>query len=132
MHNVLPTICPVYPDSGKIQTRKQNTSKLGIYLCMFSEGGLVMILGICMALAFITLSVYFVYKLFARGTQEILVRFILMIFTALVALFIVDKTVAWKVNLITPEQNKELFDLIKTLILMIFSYYFGTKEKPKE
>jgi phosphate starvation-inducible membrane PsiE len=52
-----------------------------------------------------------------------------MIFTALVALFIVDKTIAWKINLISPEQNKELFDLIKTLVLMIFSYYFGTKEK---
>jgi phosphate starvation-inducible membrane PsiE len=99
---------------------------------MFSEGGLTMVLGIIMALGFIMGSVYFVYKLFAQGTQEILVRFILMIFTALVALFIVDKTIAWKINLISPEQNKELFDLIKTLVLMIFSYYFGTKEKNKD
>lgn len=96
---------------------------------MFSAGGYMMILGIVMALSFIMGSVYFTYKLFAQGTQEILVRFILMIFTALVALFIVDKTIAWKINLISPEQNKELFDLIKTLVLMIFSYYFGTKEK---
>jgi phosphate starvation-inducible membrane PsiE len=96
---------------------------------MFSSGGYVMILGIFMALGFIMTSVYFTYKLFAQNTQEILVRFILMIFTALVALFIVDKTIAWKINLISPEQNKELFDLIKTLVLMIFSYYFGTKEK---
>lgn len=96
---------------------------------MFSAGGYVMVLGIFMALVFIMGSVYLTYKLFAQGTQEILVRFILMIFTALVALFIVDKTIAWKVNLISPEQNKELFDLIKTLVLMIFSYYFGTKEK---
>lgn len=95
---------------------------------MFVAGGYIMILGIVMALLFIMGSVYFTYKLFAQGTQEILVRFILMIFTALVALFIVDKTIAWKVNLISPEQNKELFDLIKTLVLMIFSYYFGTKE----
>jgi hypothetical protein len=99
---------------------------------MFSSGGYMMLLGIVMALGFIMGSVYFVYKLFAQGTQEILVRFILMVFTALVALFIVDKTIAWKINLISPEQNKELFDLIKTLVLMIFSYYFGTKEKNKE
>jgi phosphate starvation-inducible membrane PsiE len=99
---------------------------------MFSEGGYMMAIGIVMALGFIMGSVYFVYKLFAQGTQEILVRFILMIFTALVALFIVDKTIAWKINLISPEQNKELFDLIKTLVLMIFSYYFGTKEKNKD
>jgi phosphate starvation-inducible membrane PsiE len=99
---------------------------------MFSQGGTTMILGIIMALGFIMSSVYFTYKLFAQGTQEILVRFILMVFTALVALFIVDKTIAWKINLLAPEQNKELFDLIKTLVLMIFSYYFGTKEKDKE
>lgn len=100
---------------------------------MFSAGGLTMVLGIVLALGFIMGSVYFVYKLFAQSTQEILVRFILVIFTALVALFIVDKTVAWKINLLAPEQNEELFDLIKTLILMIFSYYFGTKDSgPKE
>ncbi len=95
---------------------------------MFSVGGYMMIIGIIMALGFIMGSVYFVYKLFAQNTQEILVRFILVIFTALVALFIVDKTIAWKVNLLVPEQSEELFDLIKTLILMIFSYYFGTKK----
>jgi hypothetical protein len=98
---------------------------------MFSQGGLVMIFGIVLALSFIAGSVYFVYKLFAQNTQEILVRFILVVFTALVALFIVDKTIAWKVNLLAPEQNRELFDLIKTLVLMIFSYYFGTKESSK-
>ncbi len=95
---------------------------------MFSSGGYIMVLGIVLALGFIMTSVYFVYKLFAQSTQEILVRFILVIFTALVALFIVDKTIAWKINLLAPEQNEELFDLIKTLILMIFSYYFGTKD----
>ena len=73
-------------------------------------------------------SVYFVNRLFASHTQEILVRFILLVFTSLVALFIVDKVVAWQVKLLSEEQNSQLFDLIKTLVLMIFSYYFGTKE----
>jgi phosphate starvation-inducible membrane PsiE len=70
--------------------------------------------------------------MFAESTKEILVRFILVVFTALVALFIVDKTIAWKVSLIAPEQNEQLFDLIRTLVLMIFSYYFGTKESGKK
>jgi phosphate starvation-inducible membrane PsiE len=70
--------------------------------------------------------------MFAKSTKEILVRFILVIFTALVALFIVDKTIAWKVNLIAPEQNEQLFELIRTLVLMIFSYYFGTKDNGKK
>jgi uncharacterized membrane-anchored protein len=97
-----------------------------------SEYTWVMILGIFTALMFIMGSTYFVYQMFAKSTKEILVKFILVIFTSLVALYIVDKTIAWKVNLISPEQNEQLFDLIRTLVLMIFSYYFGTKDSKKE
>ncbi len=100
---------------------------------MFSSDNLwVMILGIFMALGFIMGSSYFVYKMFVQETKEILVRFILVVFTALVALFIVDKTIAWKVSLMSAEQNENLFDLIRTLVLMIFSYYFGTKDNSKK
>lgn len=100
---------------------------------MFSSGNnFIMVLGIFTALLFILGCTYFVYKMFAKDTKEILVRFILLVFTSLVALYIVDKTIAWKVSLISPEQNEQLFDLIRTLVLMIFSYYFGTKESGKE
>jgi len=95
---------------------------------MFKSGGALMVFGIILALSVILGSVYFVYRMFSNQTQEILVRFILMVFTALVALFIVDKVIAWQVKLLPDEQNNQLFDLIKTLVLMIFSYYFGTKE----
>ena len=95
---------------------------------MFSEGGYIMILGILLALGFIVGSIYFVSRIFINDTQEILVRFILLVFTALVALFIVDKVIAFKIKLLPDEQNNQLFDLIKTLVLMIFSYYFGTKK----
>ena len=70
--------------------------------------------------------------MFVGNVQDILVRFIVLVFTALVALFIVDKVVAWKVKLIPEEMNNQLFDLIKTLVLMIFSYYFGTKTDKKD
>ena len=95
---------------------------------MFSEGGFFMVTGILLALSVIGGSVYFVYRMFSSNTQEILVRFILLVFTALVALFIVDKIIAFQIKLLPDEQNAQLFDLIKTLVLMIFSYYFGTKE----
>jgi hypothetical protein len=95
---------------------------------MFSAGGYTMILGILLALGFIVGSIYFISKIFINDTQEILVRFILLVFTALVALFIVDKVIAFRIKLVSEEQNNQLFDLIKTLTLMIFSYYFGTKK----
>ena len=95
---------------------------------MFSQGGIVMVMGILLGLVVIGGSVYFVHKMLVNHTQEILVRFILLVFTSLVALFVVDKVIAWQVKLLSDEQNSQLFDLIKTLVLMIFSYYFGTKE----
>ncbi len=103
-----------------------------VFIGMFSEGGYVMIFGILLALGFIMGSIWYVSKLFKDSTQEVLVRFILMVFTALVALFIVDKVIAFKIKLVDEEQNAELFDLIKTLTLMIFSYYFGTKKNKGE
>jgi len=99
---------------------------------MFSEGGITMIFGILLGLFLIVLSVYFVNKIFVKQTKDVLVRFVILVFTSLVALFIVDKVIAFKIKLISEEQNNQLFDLIKTLVLMIFSYYFGTKQAIKE
>jgi len=97
---------------------------------MFSSSSeIIMITGVLLGLLFISGCLYFVNRLFANDTQEILVRFILLIFTALVALFIVDKVIAFKIKLLSEENNNQLFDLIKTLVLMIFSYYFGTKKQ---
>jgi len=90
-------------------------------------------LDILLSLAFIIGAVIFVSNLLAKNTKDLLVRFILVLFSALVAVFIVDKVIAFKINLLTKEQNVSLFDLIKTLTLMIFSYYFGTqKNQDKE
>lgn len=100
---------------------------------MFSYPNLwVMILGILLGLTFITSTVYYVNKLFVSSTKDVLVRFIILVFAALVALFIVDKVIAFKIKLLLDEQNAQLFDLIKTLVLMIFSYYFGTQKNDKK
>jgi hypothetical protein len=95
---------------------------------MFSEGGWQMLVGVFLSLALVVGSIWYVSKLFANYTQEILVRFILIVFIALVAVWVADKLIAFKINLLSESEGKELFDLIKTLVLMIFSYYFGTKK----
>lgn len=92
----------------------------------------MMIIGILLGLTMIIASVYFVNKIFVKETKDVLVRFVILVFTSLVALFIVDKVIAFKIKLIPDEQNNQLFDLIKTLVLMIFSYYFGTKTTDKK
>ena len=100
---------------------------------MFSSNSTyIMIFGVLLSLVFISISLYFVHKLFANNTQEVLVKFILLVFTALVGVYVVDKIIAFKISLLDPEQDKQLFDLIKTLTLMIFSYYFGTRNNSSQ
>jgi len=100
---------------------------------MFSSNELwVVLLGVFLALGFIISSVVYVNKLFVTQTKDVLVRFILLVFAALVGVFIVDKVIAFKIKLLTDQVNGQLFELIKTLTLMIFSYYFGTQKSDKE
>jgi len=51
-------------------------------------------------------------------------------------LFIVDKVVAFQINLLTPEMSEELFTLIKNIVLIIFGYQFNrsnnTENKEEE
>jgi hypothetical protein len=99
---------------------------------MFSSpSNVIMISAVIMSMLVIIGAMYLVNKMFADDTQEILVRFILLVFTALVGVYVVDKVIAFKIALLSEEQDNQLFDLIKTLILMIFSYYFGTKKTDK-
>ena len=96
---------------------------------MFSSPNtLIMVFAVMFSMAFISFGVYYVNKLFVNQTKDILVRFILLVFAALVGVFIVDKVIAFKINLLSDQQNDQLFDLIKTLTLMIFSYYFGSQK----
>jgi len=96
-----------------------------------SPNNIIMISAVIISLLLIIGAMFLVNRMFADNTQEILVRFILLVFTSLVGVYIVDKVIAFKISLLSEEQDNQLFDLIKTLILMIFSYYFGTKKTDK-
>jgi hypothetical protein len=97
---------------------------------MFSTTNVyITIFAVILAMTCIVGAIYYVNKIFSDNTQEILVRFILLVFTALVSVFVVDKVIAFGLPLLSDHQNDQLFDLIKTLTLMIFSYYFGTKKE---
>jgi len=98
---------------------------------MFSHGN-TMVFGVILSMVFISIFVVYINKLFFNDTKDILVRFILLIFASLVGVFIVDKVIAFGMPLLSETQNEQLFDLIKTLTLMIFSYYFGTQKSDKE
>jgi len=88
----------------------------------------VMISAVLLGIGLIVSGVYYVNKLFADKTQDVLVRFILLVFATLVGVFVVDKVIAFGMPLLSDTQNDQLFDLIKTLTLMIFSYFFGSQK----
>ncbi len=99
---------------------------------MFTTGNnAITIFAVLLGLFFIVMGVYLTNRIFAKNTKDVLVRFILLVFASLVGVFVVDKVIAFKINLLSLEQNNQLFDLIKTLTLMIFSYYFGTQKNTK-
>lgn len=96
---------------------------------MFSSSNeWIMLCGVILGLLFIISTVNYINRLFVHSTKDVLVRFIILVFASLVALFIVDKIIAFKIKLLPDDINIQLFDLIKTLVLMIFSYYFGTQK----
>ena len=97
---------------------------------MFSEGGFTMILGVLLGCAIIGVFVWYVNnKIPALLTEkDWLTRFVALLLTALLALFIVDKLVAFKVSLLTEEMSNGLFDLIKNIVLVVFGYQFNAKD----
>lgn len=100
---------------------------------MFSSSNqYIVIFAVLLGVSFICFGVYYVNKLFINNTKDILVRFILLVFATLVGVFVVDKVIAFGMPLLSVQQNENLFELIKTLTLMIFSYYFGSQKGNKE
>ena len=96
---------------------------------MYSVGGVTMILGVLLSLAFIALSVWYVNKMIDQQLEEKqwLTRFISLLLAAFLGLFIVDIVVSWKVKLLSDEMRNGLFELIKNVVLIVFGYQFNAK-----
>lgn len=96
---------------------------------MDSMTTLFTILSAIISLGFISLIVWYVntkigdyYK-----TKEWLTKFVSLLLASLVGLFIVDKIIGFKFQLLTEEMSESLFELIKNIVLIVFGYQFGGK-----
>jgi uncharacterized protein YacL len=106
---------------------------------MFSEGGIIMVVGVFFAIACIMTFIWYVNtQIKSKNQQEWLTRFTAILLSALLGLFVVDKVIAFKIPLLTPQMSDELFNLIKNIVLIIFGYQFNrtkqveVKEEVKE
>jgi uncharacterized protein YacL len=96
---------------------------------MYSSTTLFTIVGILLSLGFIFLMVWYVNTKTGDHfkTKEWLTKFVSLLLTSLVGLFIVDKIIGFKFQLLTQEMSESLFELIKNIVLIVFGYQFGGK-----
>jgi len=101
---------------------------------LYNMGIVPMIFGVLLSLSFIGGLVWFVnYKISGHLSQkEWLTRFVALMLTSFLGLFLVDKVVSFKTPLLTLEISNGLFELIKNIVLIVFGYQFHTSEKDKE
>ena len=100
---------------------------------MYSEGGIIMILGVLISLAFVALCVWYVNKMIDTQLEEKqwLTRFVSLLLAAFLGVFIVDIIISWKVKLLSEEMRNSLFELIKNVVLVVFGYQFNNKKEVK-
>jgi hypothetical protein len=100
---------------------------------MYSAGGWMMIFGVLLSLGFIALAVWYVNKMIDTQLEEKqwLTRFISLLLTAFLGLFIVDVVISWKVQLLDSNMRNSLFELIKNVVLVVFGYQFNSANKNK-
>jgi hypothetical protein len=94
---------------------------------MYKEGGILMLVGVLLSLGFIILMAWYVNTKIssALNPQQWLTRFVALLLTCLLGLFIVDKLVSWEMQLLSDEMSNGLFELIKNVVLIIFGYQFN-------
>ena len=101
---------------------------------MYSEGGLMMVCGVLLSLGFIALMVWYAnanIPMALKG-KNWLTRFVALILTAMLGVFIVDLLVSWKVKLLDDEMRKSLFELIKNIVLVVFGYQFSASKSDEK
>ena len=101
---------------------------------MFSVGGATSIFGVILSLIFVGFMIWYFNKQIDNKLRdkEWLTRFVALALIALLGLFIVDKIVGFKIQLLDDNMSNSLFELKKSILLVVIGYQFGGKSKDKK
>jgi len=89
----------------------------------------VMISGVVLSIAVVALLVWYVNSIIPQtlSQREWLTRFVALVLTVFLGIFAADVMVSWDVQLMSDDLRRGLFDLIKSIVLVVFGYQFGAK-----
>ena len=93
-----------------------------------------MILGVILSLFCVGLLVWYINSKIsgALSQKEWLTRFVAIMLSCFLGLFLVDKMVSFKTPLLSKSMSDSLFELIKNIVLIVFGYQFHTSENKNE
>lgn len=97
---------------------------------MYSAGSFLMVIGVLLSIGFVGLSVWYVNKMINEQLEEKkwLTRFVSLLLTAFLAVFIVDVLISFQTKLLSDDMRNDLFELIKSVVLIVFGYQFNAKK----
>jgi len=97
---------------------------------MYSQGGVLMVLGVLISLGFVFSLVWYINHQIPihLKKKDWLTRYVALVLTSLLGVFIVDLLVSWDVKLMTDEMRGDLFELIKNIVLVVFGYQFASNK----
>ena len=107
---------------------------------MYHADAWMMVLGVLLSLALVGGLVWYVNSVIPKALDERqwLTRFVALVLTVFLGVFVADLVVSWDVQLLSNELRVGLFELIKSIVLVVFGYQFGargqaeTQPKPPE
>ncbi len=97
---------------------------------MFTEN---IYIGVLLAVVFIGFCLWMVIRQTKTLIAQDKVLFLLIfLVTLLSSIWSVDKIVAHRIELLTPEESKSIFEIIRNIVVLVLGYYFGTKKDKNE
>jgi apolipoprotein N-acyltransferase len=96
---------------------------------MYHADAWLMVLGVLLSLALVGGLVWYVNSVIPKALDERqwLTRFVALVLTVFLGVFVADLVVSWDVQLLSNELRVGLFELIKSIVLVVFGYQFGAR-----
>lgn len=92
---------------------------------------LITILAVIIGLVAVSVSVKFLTGIVGKiaGEKKGLIQVVVFGFACLISVYVVDKIVAFKVNILSDAESIGIFGFVKDVTLLVFGYYFGATKK---